>query len=114
MHVILVYNSFVVVALASEGMTRSYQFCCRGLLTKRSLNVARVTCPPSVSSGMFVTWDKHEEGLESLRGCVGTLSPMAISSLRDYTFSRWVNRFREVPHSRAGRSVLLQLSLIHI
>lgn len=38
---------------------------------------------------MFVTWDKHEQGMESLRGCIGTLTPMAISSLRDYTYSRW-------------------------
>lgn len=39
-------------------------------------------------SGMFVTWDKHEHGTESLRGCIGTLTPQAISQLRDYTYSR--------------------------
>lgn len=37
---------------------------------------------------MFVTWDKHEQGTENLRGCIGTLTPMSISSLRDYTYSR--------------------------
>eukprot|EP00904_Undaria_pinnatifida_P009962 jgi/Undpi1/6096/HiC_scaffold_20.g08581.m1 len=57
--------------------------------------------PPSFITsyicGMFVTWDKHEEGLESLRGCVGTLSPMAISSLKDYTFSSALNDTRFFP-----------------
>ncbi|CAN0170314.1 unnamed protein product [Ectocarpus sp. 8 AP-2014] len=48
--------------------------------------------PPSFSTsyvcGMFVTWDRHEHGTESLRGCIGTLHPQAISQLRDYTYSR--------------------------
>eukprot|EP00903_Cladosiphon_okamuranus_P009559 g9101.t1 len=47
--------------------------------------------PPSFSTnyvcGMFVTWDKHDHGTESLRGCIGTLHPQAISQLRDYTYS---------------------------
>lgn len=48
----------------------------------------RALPPAPVSSGMFVTWDKHDRGTDSLRGCIGTLNPQAISQLRDYTYSR--------------------------
>ncbi|CAM9795880.1 unnamed protein product, partial [Sphacelaria rigidula] len=46
---------------------------------------------------MFVTWDKHEQGMESLRGCIGTLTPMSISSLKDYTYSSALNDRRFSP-----------------
>ena len=46
---------------------------------------------------MFVTWDKHDHGTESLRGCIGTLNPQAISQLRDYTYSRYAHGFGVLP-----------------
>lgn len=39
-----------------------------------------------------MTWDKRDHGTDSLRGCIGTLNPQAISQLRDYTYSRWVGQ----------------------
>ncbi|CAM9482171.1 unnamed protein product [Ascophyllum nodosum] len=57
--------------------------------------------PPAFSTsnvcGMFVTWDKHEQGVQNLRGCIGTLTPMSISSLKDYTYSSALNDRRFSP-----------------
>ncbi|CAM9627227.1 unnamed protein product [Choristocarpus tenellus] len=37
--------------------------------------------------GLFVTWNKTDRGGEALRGCIGTLTPMPISCIKDYTYS---------------------------
>ncbi|CAN0355226.1 unnamed protein product [Pylaiella littoralis] len=73
--------------------------------------------PPSFATtyvcGMFVTWDKHEQGTENLRGCIGTLSPQAISQLRDYTYSSALNDRRFSPIEPSELSSLdLSVSLL--
>ncbi|CAN0326750.1 unnamed protein product, partial [Discosporangium mesarthrocarpum] len=58
-------------------------------------------------SGLFVTWDTHNRGEESLRGCIGTLTPQPISCLTDYVYSSALHDRRFEP---VDRSELPELS----
>jgi len=70
---------------------------------------ASLECP------LFVTWDKLEHGSRRLRGCIGTLSPRPLSSLKDYTHSSAFRdrRFQpiaehEIPSLQVAVSLLVE------
>mmetsp|Transcript_5186 Transcript_5186/g.11923 ORF Transcript_5186/g.11923 Transcript_5186/m.11923 type:complete len:216 (-) Transcript_5186:342-989(-) len=72
---------------------------------------------PSADYPLFVTWDKKSQsGHESLRGCIGTLSPVQLlDGLNKYTVQSAFNdrRFspisaREVPFLKCSVSILYQ------
>lgn len=57
-------------------------------VSSRSHLLIRVV-PRVPASPLFVTWEKEgRSGHRQLRGCIGTLSPKSLSSLKDYVYSR--------------------------
>lgn len=58
--------------------------------------VGGIECP------LFVTWHKREHGLMQLRGCIGCLSPLPLTSgLRDYALTSALRdrRFQPMQHA---------------
>ena len=54
--------------------------------------------PTDASFPLFVTWNKrNQHGQHDLRGCIGCLSPLPITSLKDYALTSALNDRRFAP-----------------
>ena len=75
--------------------------------------------PTDASFPLFVTWNKrNQHGQHDLRGCIGCLSPLPITSLKDYALTSALNdrRFapidaRELPQLQCTVSLLTNFEL---